>query len=47
MRDVTLVTGASQGIGAELARALAADGRAGIVDCSDLDWIDVDLYPSL
>jgi len=26
MRDVTLVTGASQGIGAELARALAAEG---------------------
>jgi choline kinase len=26
----------------ESVRALAADGRAGIVDCSDLDWIDVD-----
>ncbi len=23
-------------------RLLAADGRAGVVDCSDLDWIDVD-----
>lgn len=26
----------------EAVRALAADRRAGIVDCSDLDWIDVD-----
>lgn len=26
----------------EAVRILAADGRAGIVDCSDLDWIDVD-----
>lgn len=26
----------------EAVRTLAADGRAGIVDCSDLDWIDVD-----
>ncbi|GGB24991.1 hypothetical protein GCM10011380_13210 [Sphingomonas metalli] len=23
-------------------RVLAAEGRAGVVDCSDLDWIDVD-----
>lgn len=26
----------------EAVRRLAADGHAGIVDCSDLDWIDVD-----
>jgi len=26
----------------EAVRALAVDRRAGIVDCSDLDWIDVD-----
>lgn len=26
----------------EAVRALAASGRAGVVDCSDLDWIDVD-----
>lgn len=28
-------------------RLLAAEGRAGIVDCSDLDWIDVDDPPAL
>lgn len=26
----------------EAVRRLAADGKAGIVDCSDLDWLDVD-----
>ncbi|MBB4153240.1 choline kinase [Sphingomonas jinjuensis] len=28
-------------------RLLAADGRARVVDCSDLDWIDVDDAPAL
>ena len=28
-------------------RLLAADARAGVVDCSDLDWIDVDDAPAL
>ncbi|SFP50381.1 NTP transferase domain-containing protein [Sphingomonas rubra] len=28
-------------------RLLAAQGRAGVVDCSDLDWIDVDDAPAL
>ena len=28
-------------------RALAAQGRARVVDCSDLDWIDVDDAPAL
>jgi 1L-myo-inositol 1-phosphate cytidylyltransferase len=32
----------TQGVG-----LLAAEGRAGIVDCSDLDWIDVDDPPAL
>jgi choline kinase len=28
-------------------RLLAAEGRANVVDCSDLDWIDVDDAPAL
>ena len=28
-------------------RILAAQGRAQVVDCSDLDWLDVDDAPAL
>ena len=41
----TLATLASPSI-TEGVRLLAAEGRARIVDCSDLDWIDVDDAPA-